>query len=528
MASERDQTIPMPRTPATWSLVLMNILIAAAMASVGVSPLLAQVDGLVAFGALSARETWSGEVWRLLTAMFVHGGLWHVGLNMWVLAHVGRALETAVGTSRFVLIYLASGVFGFALSLTLHPGVSAGASGAIFGVVGGLLGIAYHTRGLTVGRAIVATLLPFVVGTLALGFLIPFVDNSAHAGGLIMGALLGFALSTDVKLEGVKLSESRASLDKRLGLGALVVGLIAFAVLVPLSLRPTFSPTWAVTMAVDALRRDDVAEAMALSERATRLAPQDGAVLALTARLKEQPTKGAKDDVNGALLQAARARAAPFYAEAIVAFDDERADRALSNALLTLGRGSDPRLFVIVDEKMTRGLCEAALARTREAPVPEVLNNCAWFFVNAQLSNDDDHARALVLAERAVALVLGERDPTTLSALEKVTAAAYLHTLAEARLRAGDADDARATLEKVIALALSDDPFYAEELDRLRRAARRVPATSAPETSDPEPASVDTDAETGSLAPARDDVGMADTGGPVEPALSDAAPGRAP
>jgi membrane associated rhomboid family serine protease len=480
-----DETISKPRTPATWSLVLMNVFIAVSMASVGVSPLLAQADALVAFGALSARETWSGEVWRLFTALFVHGGFWHVGLNMWVLAQVGRALETAIGTSRFLLLYLASGVFGFVLSLLLHPGVSAGASGAIFGVVGGLLGIAYHTRGLTVGRAIVATLLPFVIGTLALGFLIPFVDNSAHVGGLVLGALIGFALSTDVKLEGVKLSEARAALDRRLGLVALVAALAALAVLTPLALRPTFSPKWAVTMALDALRKDDVATAQEFAARATRLAAQDGAVLALTARLKEQPAPGVVVDTNSAGDRAARARAAPFYVEAIVAFDEERADRALTNALTTLGRGSDPAQFVIFDERMTRGLCEAALARTGDAVVPEVLNNCAWFFVNARLSSADDIARARALAERAVALTLGERDPTTLTSLEKATAAAYLHTLAEARLRTGDPDDARTTLEKIIAQGLSNDPFYVEELDRVRRAARRQGTPAAASEAQP-------------------------------------------
>ena len=256
MENGDDEKRPGRGTPATWSLVIMNVVVAASMASIGVSPLLASVDALTALGALSSREAWSGEVWRLFTALFVHGGLWHVGLNMWVLAQIGRALEVALGASRFVLVYLVSGVFGFALSLLVHPGITAGASGAVFGVVGGLFGIALHTRGLAIGRAIVAPLVPFVVGTLALGFLIPFVDNSAHVGGLVMGVLLGFALSTDVRFVGVDVGQARAVLDRKLGTAALLVALALFVVVVPISLRPVFSPTYAVTMGLAALVRE--------------------------------------------------------------------------------------------------------------------------------------------------------------------------------------------------------------------------------------------------------------------------------
>ena len=101
---------------ATWALV--GACVAAFLGALldGGGLLLSSADVMRAAGAVDAARVWQGEVWRLLSALFVHAGVWHLGLNLWVLWQVGRLLEPILGTARFVLVYLVSGIVGFAAS----------------------------------------------------------------------------------------------------------------------------------------------------------------------------------------------------------------------------------------------------------------------------------------------------------------------------------------------------------------------------------------------------------------------------
>jgi len=146
-------------------------------------------------GVCVSSLVWSGEVWRLLTATFLHGGWLHLLLNMYGLHLLGSALERAIGTWRFLVVYFVAGIFGFMASLIFlyFRTPTLGASGAIFGLMGGLIGYgmsrsrnALEFLEQDLGRS----LLGLAVVNIALGFGFPMINNAAHIGGLLMGLVL--------------------------------------------------------------------------------------------------------------------------------------------------------------------------------------------------------------------------------------------------------------------------------------------------------------------------------------------------
>jgi len=153
---------------------------------------------LVRFGALERGRVWSGEVWRLVTASFLHVGWIHLAWNVAAGIPWCRPVERAAGPVRFLVIYLASAVGASALSLLGQDVVSAGASGALFGVVGATL--ALHRRALGSWRAFLASrsarrvILAIVIFSGVGGLLLP-LDQLAHAGGLAFGAAAAWLLS---------------------------------------------------------------------------------------------------------------------------------------------------------------------------------------------------------------------------------------------------------------------------------------------------------------------------------------------
>ena len=137
-------------------------------------------------------QWWTGQWWRLVTAMFLHAGLLHIGMNMWCLVDLGPAVESLFGSAKFLVIYLVTGVVGFLLSLWWSPyGVSIGASGAVLGLVGVLIGASFHHGGL--GKACRGQLWRWVMYIFIFGLFFA-VDNAAHAGGLLSGLVLGYAI----------------------------------------------------------------------------------------------------------------------------------------------------------------------------------------------------------------------------------------------------------------------------------------------------------------------------------------------
>ena len=153
------------------------------------------VDMGALFGPLTVLK---GEWWRLLTAMFLHGGMTHLLMNMFSLYLVGRGAEMYFDTKSYLSIYFFSGIIGGLVSLYMHPvSVGVGASGAIFGVFGALAGfflahrdqIASHTKAFMKDFSIIIAI------NLVIGLTIPSIDVSAHIGGLVAGFIGGFVLS---------------------------------------------------------------------------------------------------------------------------------------------------------------------------------------------------------------------------------------------------------------------------------------------------------------------------------------------
>jgi membrane associated rhomboid family serine protease len=126
------------------------------------------------------------EPWRLVTTMFVHTSIFHIGFNMWSVYVFGSMLERQLGRGRFLALYFVSGVAGSVAVSLIAPGVAAvGASGAIFGLLGAFFVIERHMG----GRGV--QILVLVALNLVIGFIIPGVAWQAHVGGVIVGALIG-------------------------------------------------------------------------------------------------------------------------------------------------------------------------------------------------------------------------------------------------------------------------------------------------------------------------------------------------
>jgi rhomboid protease GluP len=133
-----------------------------------------------------------GQWWRLVTANFLHAGLLHIGMNLWCLFDLGPEVESLFSTAKFVVFYLVTGVLGFVLSLWWRPmGMSIGASGAICGLIGILIGASFHHGHL--GKAYRGQLWRWVIYIAIFGIFLP-IDNAAHFGGLIAGIVLGYVV----------------------------------------------------------------------------------------------------------------------------------------------------------------------------------------------------------------------------------------------------------------------------------------------------------------------------------------------
>ncbi len=188
-----------PRLYVTQALVALNVVVFVFMVLSGTSPLSPDGETLIAWGANYGPRTLSGEWWRLLTSMFLHGGLLHLGMNMWALWNLGQLTERLLGNVGFLLMYTLSGLIGSLASVYWNPTVlSVGASGAIFGVVGALLAFLLP-HGDSVPGAFLASLkrmgMTILGYAVVMGLLIPRIDNAAHAGGFLSGALFGFIMS---------------------------------------------------------------------------------------------------------------------------------------------------------------------------------------------------------------------------------------------------------------------------------------------------------------------------------------------
>ena len=158
-------------------------------------------DLILSLGAKDNYAIVAGEVWRLITAVFLHVDLLHIAFNSYALLIFGPQVERPYGRVRFLLVYLVSGLAGSAFSFLLSPRPSVGASGAIFGLIGVVGAYLYKYRDrLAAGQARLTNILSVIAYNLLYGFIMTRVDNWAHIGGLVAGLALGWLMAPDYQV----------------------------------------------------------------------------------------------------------------------------------------------------------------------------------------------------------------------------------------------------------------------------------------------------------------------------------------
>jgi rhomboid protease GluP len=185
----------------TQVIVGINVLVFLGMLLSGVSPMSPTRLQLVTWGANYAPLSLGKEPWRMLASNYVHIGIIHIFFNMWCLWNLGRLAERIFDRWTYLLVYTASGIAGSLASLWWHPqGTGAGASGAIFGLAGGLIAV-LHLGKLPIAKdalkPTLRSLVMFAAYNLFFG-LVPGIDNAAHLGGLAAGLGLGAVLAASV------------------------------------------------------------------------------------------------------------------------------------------------------------------------------------------------------------------------------------------------------------------------------------------------------------------------------------------
>ena len=180
----------------TYSIIAINIIVFILMYLFGSGS--THVGTLLKFGANYGVLVRLGQYYRLLTCAFLHIGLVHLLLNSYALYVIGPQVESFYGKTKYTIIYIMSAIFGSLLSILFSDGISAGASGAIFGLLGATLYFGYHYR-VYLDGVLKSQIIPLIVMNLALGFILNGIDNAAHIGGLIGGILVSMALGVKYK-----------------------------------------------------------------------------------------------------------------------------------------------------------------------------------------------------------------------------------------------------------------------------------------------------------------------------------------
>jgi len=215
---------------ATNALIAINVAVFLVMVISGVSLINPETDDLLRWGADYGPNTLGGQYWRIVTSAFVHIGIIHILLNMWCLWSLGRLLERLLGALATFSIYVLTGAGAALLSLSWNPmRVSAGASGAIFGIAGVLIPVLYYGK-LNLPPENVRKLLGYVVRFSLINLLYGLsgrIDNMAHLGGLVTGLVAGLFLARSFALP----AEDRAAQRKTvLALASLAVALLVIPV----------------------------------------------------------------------------------------------------------------------------------------------------------------------------------------------------------------------------------------------------------------------------------------------------------
>lgn len=195
---QTQESKPGYMTPATGAIVAANIIVFAAMAVYTGPQAITEPshETLMLFGANLGNQSMNGEYWRIVTNIFVHIGLLHCFMNMWIFAVMGPNVERIYGSAKFTIAYLFAGIIASLTSVYVHPGItSAGASGAVFGIFGLWFGFLVANKSILKENFVkdnMKSAVVFLIMILANGFMRSGIDNAAHIGGVIAGFVSGF------------------------------------------------------------------------------------------------------------------------------------------------------------------------------------------------------------------------------------------------------------------------------------------------------------------------------------------------
>ncbi len=262
---------------ATYALLAINIGIFIIMVARGVPLINPTAADVLPWGADYGPQTLGGQYWRLITSMFLHFGIIHILGNMWCLWSLGQLTEKLLGSISVLGLYLLTGIGASLLSLSWDPmRVSAGASGAIFGLAGALISVLYFAQlGLQPEgrRKLLGYVVRFAFINLVFG-LTAHIDNMAHLGGLVTGLLMGLFLARTFNLS----PEERPSRRTIIFAISAVVLLVLF---VPVAKAKQYAVEFAQGGA--ALDHNDSAGAIAHLQKYVAARPEDAEGHALLA-----------------------------------------------------------------------------------------------------------------------------------------------------------------------------------------------------------------------------------------------------
>ena len=201
----------------TYTLIIINVVIFLLMYIMGNG----SEDSLtlLMFGANYPALVRGGEYFRLITSAFLHIGFLHLIFNNYALYVIGSQLESFLGKFKFLVVYLVSALCGSLMSMLFTDGISAGASGAIFGLLGSILYFGYNYR-VYLGSVLKSQIIPLIILNLAIGFLTPGIDNAAHIGGLLGG--LGITMALGLKYKTTKFEKNNGWIIMLIYVGFLI------------------------------------------------------------------------------------------------------------------------------------------------------------------------------------------------------------------------------------------------------------------------------------------------------------------
>lgn len=187
----------------TYSIIAVNIIMYIISAYLSNTPYLSKypfennIDVLNMLGAKNNFLISNGEYYRFFTAMFLHGGLLHVSVNMYSLYSIGPVVERFYGRYKYIIIYLICGIISSVFSYLFSSAVSIGASGAIFGLLGVILVFSFKMKNI-IGKGFLINIISVVAINGVIGLTLPNIDNFAHLGGLLSGIVLGLIFKVKV------------------------------------------------------------------------------------------------------------------------------------------------------------------------------------------------------------------------------------------------------------------------------------------------------------------------------------------